>query len=62
MKTMKMKKKASARTIETYAICGCVYALCTCSACNCNSSTPKAKTSVTTLSNQTSGDMVNGTV
>lgn len=74
MKAMKMKKKASARTIETYAVCGCVYALCSCSTgctCTCNGNTTSGfaggshVTNVGTSktpSSQLSGDMVSGTV
>lgn len=61
---MKIKKNSSVRTIEAYAICQCIYALCSCgSNCGCNTSQQHVSGSSTvTLSNKMSGDMVNGTV
>lgn len=64
MKAMKMKKKASARTIETYAVCGCVYAMCSCTAvvCDCGrTKTFRAGQTSTVLSSNMTGSVVNGT-
>lgn len=64
---MKLNKKTTKRTVETYAICACAYAsTCTCSSCSCGnlSSYQHASTYATNVTPSASiaGNAVNGTV
>lgn len=72
---MKLKKMVSMRTVETYAICACAYAICSCKGgCSCICDSPVANelqrsglTNVASAnqapaSNYAAGNIVYGTV